>query len=42
MILALSIRLALFNAPLPKRIARTVLLLLAAALPVAAVSALYV
>ncbi len=40
MILAISIRLSLFNAPVPKRIVRTMLLLLAAALPVVAVSAL--
>jgi hypothetical protein len=40
MILAISIRLSLFNAPLPKRALRTLLLLLAAALPVVAVSAL--
>jgi hypothetical protein len=40
MILAVSIRLSLFSAPVPKRVVRTVLLLLAAALPVVAVSAL--
>lgn len=40
MILAISIRPTLFNVPVPKRALRTVLLLIAAALPVVAVSAL--
>jgi hypothetical protein len=40
MILAISIRLTLFQAPLPKRAVRALLLLVAAALPVVAVSAL--
>jgi hypothetical protein len=38
MILAISIRLSLFNAPLSRRSVRTVLVLLAAALPVVAAS----